>query len=65
LSLETTASSRDLTLTYNQSGFELKNMSDQTILSLSKLGEMPIHLHLDIPDDTCVNGAFNIAQRGD
>ena len=41
-------------LTYNQSGFELKNTSDQTILELSKIGEMPIHLHRDIPDDARV-----------
>jgi putative transposase len=38
-------------LTYNQFGFELKNTSDQTVLSLSKIGEMPIHLHRDIPED--------------
>ena len=40
--------------TYNQSGFELKNTSDQTTLSLSKIGEIPIHLHRDIPDDARV-----------
>jgi len=38
-------------LTYNQSGFELKNTSDQTVLSLSKIGEIPIHFHRGIPDD--------------
>lgn len=41
-------------LTYNQSGFELKNTSDQTVLSLSKIGEVPIHLHRDIPDNARV-----------
>jgi putative transposase len=41
-------------LIYNQSGFELKNTSDQTVLELSKIGEMPIHLHRDIPDDARV-----------
>ncbi|THE63402.1 transposase [Salinadaptatus halalkaliphilus] len=41
-------------LTYNQSGFELKNTSDQTTLELSKIGEIPIHLHRDIPDDASV-----------
>lgn len=41
-------------LTYNQSGFELKNTSDQTTLRLSKIGEIPIHLHRDIPDDACI-----------
>lgn len=35
-------------LVYNQSGFKLKNISDQTILSLSKIGEMSIHLHRGI-----------------
>ena len=41
-------------LTYNQSGFELKSTSDRTTLSLSKIGEMPIHLHRDIPDNARV-----------
>jgi len=41
-------------LIYNQSGFELKNTSDQTVLSLSKVGEVPIHLHRDIPDNARV-----------
>ncbi|MFA9517365.1 RNA-guided endonuclease InsQ/TnpB family protein [Halopenitus sp. H-Gu1] len=41
-------------LTYNQSGFELKNTSGQTILELSKIGKIPIHLHRDIPDDARV-----------
>jgi len=41
-------------LIYNQSGFELKNTSDQTVLSLSKVGEVPIHLYRDIPDNARV-----------
>ena len=41
-------------LTYNQSGFELKNTSDQTVLSLSKIGRLPIHFHRDVPDDSRV-----------
>jgi hypothetical protein len=41
-------------LTYNQSGFELKNTSDQTVLSLSKIGEVLIYLHRDIPDNARV-----------
>ncbi|MFB6164462.1 MAG: RNA-guided endonuclease InsQ/TnpB family protein [Haloarculaceae archaeon] len=41
-------------LTYNQSGFELKNTSGQTVLSLSKIGEIPIHFHRDISDDARV-----------
>ena len=50
-------------LTYNQSGFELKNTSDQTILSLSKIGEMPIHLHRDIPDDARVKQVTVIQEK--
>ncbi|MDS0473842.1 transposase [Natrinema sp. 1APR25-10V2] len=38
-------------LTYNQSGFELKNTSGRPVLWLSKIGEIPIHLHRDIPED--------------
>ncbi|WP_415380538.1 RNA-guided endonuclease InsQ/TnpB family protein [Halosimplex sp. TS25] len=38
-------------LTYNQSGFELKNTSGRPTLWVSKIGEMPIHLHRDIPEN--------------
>ncbi|GAB6878338.1 RNA-guided endonuclease TnpB family protein [Halorubrum gandharaense] len=38
-------------LTYNQSGFELKNTSGRSVLWLSKIGEVPIHLHRDIPEN--------------
>jgi putative transposase len=31
--------------TYNQSGFELDKKSGQTVLSLSKLADIPIELH--------------------
>ena len=37
--------------TYSQSGFELKNTSGRTKLWLSKLGEIPLTLHRDLPDD--------------
>ncbi|WP_435068932.1 RNA-guided endonuclease InsQ/TnpB family protein [Haloplanus sp. C73] len=37
--------------TYSQSGFKLDKKSGQTVLSLSKLGEIPIRLHRAIPDD--------------
>ena len=37
--------------TYSQSGFKLKNTSGRTRLWLSKLGEIPITLHRDLPDD--------------
>jgi putative transposase len=36
---------------YSQSGFKLKNTSGRTKLWLSKLGEIPITLHRDLPDD--------------
>ena len=37
--------------TYNQSGFKLDKKGGQTVLSLSKLGDIPIRLHRTIPDD--------------
>jgi len=37
--------------TYSQSGFKLKNTSGRTRLWLSKLGEIPITFHRDLPDD--------------
>jgi len=36
--------------TYNQSGFKLDKKSGQTVLSLSKLADIPIRLHRAIPD---------------
>ncbi len=41
-------------LTYNQSGFKLKNTSGRPILWLSKLGEIPIHLHRNIPENATI-----------
>jgi putative transposase len=41
-------------LTYNQSGFKLKNTSGRPVLWLSKLGEIPIHLHRDIPENATI-----------
>ena len=38
-------------LTYNQSGFKLKNTSGRPVLWLSKIGEVPVHLHRDIPEN--------------
>ncbi|WP_227378064.1 RNA-guided endonuclease InsQ/TnpB family protein [Haladaptatus halobius] len=35
---------------YRQSGFELKNTSGQPVLQLSKIGEIPVRMHRDIPD---------------
>ena len=37
--------------TYSQSGFELKNTSGRTRLWLSKLGEIPLTFHRDLPDN--------------
>ncbi|SEH53490.1 putative transposase [Halopenitus malekzadehii] len=37
--------------TYNQSGFKLDKKGGQAVLSLSKLGDIPIRLHRAIPDD--------------
>jgi putative transposase len=38
-------------LTYNQTGFKFKNTSGRSVLSLSKIGDVPIRLHRDIPED--------------
>jgi len=40
--------------TYNQSGFELDKKSGQTVLSLSKLADIPIELHRPLPDDATI-----------
>ncbi|TYT61753.1 RNA-guided endonuclease InsQ/TnpB family protein [Natrialba swarupiae] len=40
--------------TYNQSGFELDKKGGQTVLSLSKLADIPISLHREIPDDAAL-----------
>ncbi|MFB6236659.1 MAG: RNA-guided endonuclease InsQ/TnpB family protein [Halopenitus sp.] len=37
--------------TYSQSGFKLDKKGGQTVLSLSKLADIPIRLHRSIPDD--------------
>ena len=41
-------------LTYNQSGFELKNTSGRSVLWLSKIGEIPIHFHREIPENATI-----------
>jgi len=41
-------------LTYNQSGFKLKNTSGRPVLWLSKIGEIPINLHRDIPGNATI-----------
>ncbi|WP_207590572.1 RNA-guided endonuclease TnpB family protein [Halomontanus rarus] len=40
--------------TYNQSGFKLDKKGGQTVLSLSKLADIPIRLHREIPDDAAL-----------
>jgi transposase, IS605 OrfB family, central region len=40
--------------TYSQSGFELKNTSGQTQLWLSKIGNIPIVFHRDLPDTATI-----------
>ena len=40
--------------TYRQSGFELKNTSGQPVLHLGKIGDVPIQLHRDVPDESTV-----------
>ncbi|MFC6722955.1 hypothetical protein ACFQE1_00785 [Halobium palmae] len=39
---------------YNQSGFELREKSDQTYVWLNKIGEIPIEYHRDIPSQNQV-----------
>jgi putative transposase len=41
-------------LTYNQTGFKLKNTSGRPTLWLSKIGEIPIHFHRDIPENATI-----------
>jgi len=41
-------------LTYNQSGFKLKDTSGRPVLWLSKIGEIPITLHRSIPENTII-----------
>ncbi len=40
--------------TYVQSGFEFDKKNGQTVLSLSKLADIPIECHRDIPDEETV-----------
>ncbi|WP_324760120.1 RNA-guided endonuclease InsQ/TnpB family protein [Haloarcula sp. GH36] len=40
--------------TYNQSGFELDKKGGQTVVSLSKLADIPIELHRPVPDNATV-----------
>jgi putative transposase len=43
--------------TYNQSGFKLDKKGGQTVLSLSKLANIPIRFHRQIPDDATLKQA--------
>ena len=40
--------------THSQSGFKLKNTSGRTRLWLSKIGDIPITFHRDLPDDATI-----------
>ena len=40
--------------TYSQSGFKLDKKGGRTVLRLSKIGDVPIVLHREIPDDATV-----------
>ncbi|TMT87131.1 transposase [Haloterrigena sp. H1] len=40
--------------TYSQSGFKLKNTSGRTQLWLSKIGDIPLTFHRDLPDDAII-----------
>ncbi|WP_273837741.1 transposase [Halococcus sp. PRR34] len=42
--------------TYNQTGFELKKTSGRDRLHLSKIGDVPVVAHRDLPDDATVTG---------
>ncbi|WP_114579676.1 RNA-guided endonuclease TnpB family protein [Saliphagus sp. LR7] len=39
---------------YSQTGFELNNTSGRTVLSLSKIGDIPIVYHREVPDDATI-----------
>ncbi|XVH32230.1 RNA-guided endonuclease InsQ/TnpB family protein [Haloferacaceae archaeon DSL9] len=41
-------------ITYSQFGFELNNTSGRTVLSLSKIGEIPLVYHRDVPDNATI-----------
>ena len=53
-SLNWKAPSEFRSFTYVQSGFEFDNKNGQTVLSLSKLAEIPITVHRQIPDGITV-----------
>jgi putative transposase len=41
-------------ITYSQSGFELNNTSGRPVLTLSKIGDIPLVYHREIPDDAMI-----------
>ncbi|WP_394345798.1 ABC transporter permease subunit [Halegenticoccus tardaugens] len=52
--LEWKAPNEYRSFTYRQSDFELKNTSGQPVLRLSKIGEIPVRLHREVPDDAAI-----------
>ena len=53
-SLKWKSSNEYRSFTYRQRGFELKNTSGRTVLRLSKIGEIPIRFHRELPDDATI-----------
>ncbi|QLD88784.1 IS200/IS605 family element transposase accessory protein TnpB [Natronomonas salina] len=41
-------------ITYSQTGFELNNTSGRPVLSLSKIGDIPLVYHREVPDDASI-----------
>ncbi len=41
-------------ITYSQTGFELNNTSGRTVLSLSKIGDIPMVYHRDVPNGATI-----------
>ncbi|MDQ2056377.1 transposase [Halobellus sp. H-GB7] len=41
-------------ITYSQTGFKLNNTSGRSVLSLSKIGDIPMVHHRDVPDDATI-----------
>ena len=49
--------------TYVQSGFEFDKKNGQTVLSLSKIADIPITVHRDVPEDVTVKEVYIKKER--
>jgi putative transposase len=49
--------------TYVQSGFEFDKKNGQTVLSLSKIADIPITVHRDFPEDVTVKEVYIKKER--